>query len=63
MPAEQRFAEARKELEQSGWRLARIRGSHHIFEKPGNANLVIPVHQGKVKPAYVRKIKKTIEGN
>jgi predicted RNA binding protein YcfA (HicA-like mRNA interferase family) len=63
MASEQRFADLRRDLERKGWGLARIRGSHHIFEKPGSANLVVPVHQGKVKPAYVRQIKKAIEGN
>ena len=41
-----------------GYRLDRIRGSHHVFEKPGVLPVVIPVHRGRVKYAYVRKIQK-----
>lgn len=34
-------------LERNGWILARIKGSHHIYKKPGNmALLTIPVHGG-----------------
>jgi predicted RNA binding protein YcfA (HicA-like mRNA interferase family) len=61
MPNEERFAAIRKLLEENGWRLARISSSHHIFEKVGYPLLSIPVHHGKVKPAYVRKIRKIIE--
>ncbi|HEV8604667.1 MAG TPA: type II toxin-antitoxin system HicA family toxin [Tepidisphaeraceae bacterium] len=61
MASEIRFAEIRKLLEQNGWTLGRISASHHIFEKP--ALISIPVHHGKVKPAYVRKAQKAIEEN
>ena len=61
MPSEERFAIVRKLLEDNGWRLVRISSSHHIFDKPGQLQLSIPVHHGKVKPAYVRKIRKIIE--
>lgn len=37
-----RFARA---LEQHGWLLLRINGSHHIYGKPGErARLSVPVH-------------------
>lgn len=45
-------------LEAKGYRFDRINGSHHIFKKPGARSLPIPVHRGKVQPAYVRMIKK-----
>ena len=45
-------------LEARGYRLTRIRGSHHIFTKTGVRPVPIPVHKGKVKPAYVRLIRK-----
>jgi predicted RNA binding protein YcfA (HicA-like mRNA interferase family) len=61
MPSEVRFAEIRSLLEKNGWRLSRISSSHHIFEKPGATLLSIPVHHGKVKPAYVRKVEKAIK--
>lgn len=32
-------------LESHGWRLERIKGSHHVFGKPGErAKLTVPVH-------------------
>jgi len=58
MAGEKRFSEVRKILEQAGWTLARVRGSHHCFTKPGKTLLSIPVHQGKVKPYYVRQVEK-----
>ena len=35
-----------------------LKGSHHVFMKPGELPLSIPVHGGKVKAPYVRKIEK-----
>ena len=60
MPGEERFALVRKLLEQNGWQLDRIKGSHHVFKRPGARNIIIPVHHGKVKPNYVRQIKEAI---
>ena len=58
MGNEVRFAEVRRILEGRGYVLARIRGSHHLFIKPGELPVSVPVHQGKVKSVYVRKIEK-----
>lgn len=63
MPSEVRFAEVRRLLEREGWRLLRIKGSHHSFGKPGFRNIVVPVHHGKVKPFYVKEIRKILEGD
>jgi len=63
VPSEERFPAVRRLLEQNGWSLVRISGSHHVFEKAGSDLMVIPVHRGKVKPAYVRKIQKIIQGD
>lgn len=60
MPSEVRFAEVRRLLEKHGWILIRIRGSHHVFQKPGAPTFSIPVHHGKVKPFYVREIKRQV---
>lgn len=57
---EVRFAEVRKFLERHGWTLDRISGSHHVFVKEGQANLALPVHRGRVKAVYIRKIEKAI---
>lgn len=33
-------------LEKNGWELKRIKGSHHIYVKPGNAaRISIPIHK------------------
>jgi predicted RNA binding protein YcfA (HicA-like mRNA interferase family) len=62
MPSEERFAVVRKMLEDHGWVLVRISSSHHVFKKSGSPDASIPVHHGKVKPFYVRQVKKLIEG-
>ncbi len=37
-----------KVVEQKGWMLLRIQGSHHIYGKPGiNIRLTIPIHGSK----------------
>ena len=53
--------ELRAMLERAGWVLARISGSHHIFTRPGQAPISIPVHRNKVKHVYVAKARKIIE--
>jgi predicted RNA binding protein YcfA (HicA-like mRNA interferase family) len=60
MPSEVRFAEVRNRLERAGYQLARVSGSHHIFTKAGCDLVSIPVHQGKVKPFYVRQVEKIL---
>ncbi len=62
MASEERFSIIRKILENNGWALVRISSSHHVFKKTGARDLVLPVHHGKVKPFYVRQVKKLIEG-
>lgn len=34
----------RKQLEEHGWRLDRISGSHHIMVREGRRSIPIPVH-------------------
>jgi predicted RNA binding protein YcfA (HicA-like mRNA interferase family) len=63
MPSEVRFAVLRRILENNGWTLIRITGSHHVFKKAGAPDVVLPVHRAKVKPYYVRQIEKLVEGN
>jgi len=58
MASEKRFSEVRKMLESKGYTLERIRGSHHVFTKPGDLPVSIPVHKGKVSACYVRQIRK-----
>ena len=54
----QKFRVVRKQLESKGYELTRINGSHHIFTKKGCLPVSIPVHNGSVKPYYVRQIEK-----
>ena len=61
MGREERFSHIRRRLQASGWTLARIRGSHHVFDKPNESPLSIPVHRGKVKAVYVNEVKKRIQ--
>jgi predicted RNA binding protein YcfA (HicA-like mRNA interferase family) len=58
MPSDVRFSEVIRMLEAKGYALDRIKGSHHLFEKPGARSVIIPVHHGKVKYGYIRKIEK-----
>jgi predicted RNA binding protein YcfA (HicA-like mRNA interferase family) len=62
MPSPVRFAELRQYLEEHGWRLARVNGSHHTFTKPGEYRpIVIPVHHGKADYVYVKQAKRRCE--
>ena len=61
MPTDARFVDVRKMLEEHGWDLARIRGSHHVFTGENRPTITIPVHRGKVRHACVRLVEKAIE--
>jgi predicted RNA binding protein YcfA (HicA-like mRNA interferase family) len=37
-------------LKEFGWRLDRIKGSHHILVKPGKRSIPVPVHGSKDLP-------------
>lgn len=58
MPSDVPFRQVRQTLERAGWALVRVRGSHHLFDRPGGPLVSIPVHQGRVKAFYARQIKK-----
>ncbi len=47
-------------LEQHGWTLRRINGSHHIYGKPGERWIItVPVHRNQsLKPGLCRAILK-----
>jgi len=55
-----RFAKVRKQLEAAGYRLVRVSGSHHIFERLGSPIVSIPVHDQKVKPHYAKQVQRII---
>jgi predicted RNA binding protein YcfA (HicA-like mRNA interferase family) len=44
-------------FERAGFRIVRIKGSHHILEHPDGRRAVVPVHAGKdIKRGLLRKI-------
>jgi len=47
-------------LIENGWTLKRIRGSHHIFGKPGEMKIItVPVHgSDTLKPGLANRIAK-----
>jgi predicted RNA binding protein YcfA (HicA-like mRNA interferase family) len=49
------FDDLRTLLFHEGFKLERIRGSHHIFSRP-DMTVVIPVHGNRVKSVYVRRV-------
>lgn len=61
MASEVPFSRIQGQLEGAGYRLVRINGSHHVFERSGSQIVVIPVHKNKVKPVYARKVQKIID--
>ncbi len=60
MASEVLFAEIRKLLESHGWTHRQGKGSHHVFWREGRANIVIPVHNKRVSPVYIRKVHQAI---
>ncbi len=63
-PSNVRFGELVTLIEAFGFRLARISGSHHIFEHPGVAQLVnIQDSKGKAKAYQVRQFLDLIEAH
>ena len=56
-PASLRFAEACTLAECLGWVLARQRGSHRIFKRPGTVQLInLQDVRGMAKPYQVRQL-------
>ncbi len=59
-PNDATFADIRKLLDQEGFVLDRITGSHHIFTKD-EITFAVPVHNNKVKTIYVKRVIELIE--
>lgn len=59
-PKDATFSDIRKLLEQEGFTLDRVAGSHYVFEKD-DITFVIPVHNNRVKTVYVRRAIELIE--
>jgi predicted RNA binding protein YcfA (HicA-like mRNA interferase family) len=54
-PADVRFEELDRLLRLYDWELDTIRGSHHVYKRPGGRLLVVPFHRPRVLAVYVRK--------
>lgn len=54
------FSDIWKLLEQEGFMLDRITGSHHVFTQ-NEITFVVPVHNNKVKMIYVKRVIELIE--
>ena len=49
-------------VEGFGFRLARVRGSHHVFSSPGVAELIVLQDvRGQVKPYQIRQFLRVVE--
>jgi predicted RNA binding protein YcfA (HicA-like mRNA interferase family) len=55
--------ELAKAIQKRGWSLARIKGSHHVFTKPGHRErIVIPIHGNEpLKLGLLRTLMKIAE--
>ncbi len=61
-PTNVRFGDFVRMLAAFGFRLLRIRGSHHIFGHPGIAEVVnIQDYGGQVKPYQIRQFLRLVE--
>ena len=56
-----RYSEVAATFARHGWWLARVSGSHHIHTN-GTQSFSVPVHNGRVKRVYCKKIKKIVGG-
>jgi predicted RNA binding protein YcfA (HicA-like mRNA interferase family) len=49
-------------VERRGWTLLRVKGSHHIYGKPGSIVLTIPIHGNRpLKIGLLRHLAKLAE--
>ena len=56
-----KFNEICKYAEIRGWKLDRIRGSHHIYTKPGKRSVPIQKHSKEIEGAYLKRILKQFD--
>lgn len=51
------MAEIVKLLADHGWVLNRVKGSHHIFGRKDNPQIVVAAHGNAIKKGYLREIR------
>ena len=61
-PNSVRFDEVRRVLEDYGWELNRIAGSHHTFVRRADA-FTVPLRRPVVLPVYVRQVLRLTEAD
>ena len=59
-PYDATFADIQKMLEDEGFQLDRVSGSHHVFKRD-EVIFVVPVHKNRVKSVYVKRAIAIIE--
>ena len=59
-PKETSFGEIHTILNDFGFKLSRIRGSHFIYTKSNEESESIPVHNKKVKTCHVKRLVKKL---
>jgi len=55
-PSDATIQEIQQILENHGYKLKRITGSHHIFTKPYCNSYNFPIHNNKIKKIYINKL-------
>ncbi len=59
-PYDATFADIQKMLEDEGFQLDRVSGSHHVFKRD-QVIFVVPVHKKRVKSVYVKRAVAIVE--
>lgn len=55
------FSEIKTVLNDCGYVLNRINGSHHVFKGRDGDSINLPVHNGKVNKYYLKDIKEVVD--
>ncbi|MCZ4281680.1 type II toxin-antitoxin system HicA family toxin [Kiloniella laminariae] len=50
--------EVKRVLEQNGWTLSRVKGSHHIFKHPGKGIVILPHPKSKLGTGLLRDMER-----
>ena len=61
LPTDMLYTDVQKILGWHDYELDRVKGSHHMFVKEDSTDIVIPVHNKKVKIDYLKKIIQAVE--
>lgn len=59
-PKESNITEIHTILNDFGFKLISVKGSHHKYYRPGIDPIVIPIHNNKVKKCYVKNVNKAL---